>query len=48
MEILLSDLEQRHRCMQRAAELTVGLMGRSPDYMNVTFAGFAARPDGRR
>ncbi len=40
-----ADLEQRHRCMQRAAELTVGLMGRSPDYMNVTFAGFAARPD---
>jgi 4-hydroxyphenylacetate 3-monooxygenase oxygenase component len=40
-----ADLEQRHRCMQRAAELTVGLLGRSPDYMNVTFAGFAARPD---
>ena len=26
---------------RRIAEATVGLMGRTPDYMNVTFAGFA-------
>ncbi|MHB8382128.1 MAG: 4-hydroxyphenylacetate 3-hydroxylase N-terminal domain-containing protein [Candidatus Binataceae bacterium] len=40
-----ADLVTRHRALQRAAEFTVGLMGRSPDYMNVTFAGFAGRPD---
>ena len=37
------DLEKRHRCLQRIAEFTVGLMGRTPDYMNVTYAGFAGR-----
>jgi len=40
-----ADVEFRHRGLQRTAEFTVGLMGRTPDYMNVTFAGFAARPD---
>jgi 4-hydroxyphenylacetate 3-monooxygenase len=40
-----ADLERRHRCLQRIAEHTVGLMGRTPDYMNVTFAGFAGRAD---
>ncbi|MDB5107916.1 MAG: 4-hydroxyphenylacetate 3-hydroxylase [Candidatus Binatus sp.] len=40
-----TDLEARHRCLQRIAEFTVGLMGRTPDYMNVTFAGFAGRAD---
>ena len=30
------------RCA-RVAEYSVGLMGRTPDYMNVTFAGFAGR-----
>jgi 4-hydroxyphenylacetate 3-monooxygenase len=39
------DIVRRHRCLQRIAEQTVGLMGRSPDYMNVTFAGFAGRED---
>jgi 4-hydroxyphenylacetate 3-monooxygenase oxygenase component len=39
------DLARRHRGLQRIAEQTVGLMGRSPDYMNVTFAGFAGRED---
>jgi 4-hydroxyphenylacetate 3-monooxygenase len=39
------DLERRHRCLQRTAEFTVGLMGRTPDYMNVTYAGFAGRAD---
>jgi len=40
-----ADLERRHRCLARIAEHTVGLMGRSPDYMNVTYAGFAGRDD---
>jgi 4-hydroxyphenylacetate 3-monooxygenase oxygenase component len=39
------DLELRHAGLQRTAEFSVGLMGRTPDYMNVTYAGFAARPD---
>jgi 4-hydroxyphenylacetate 3-monooxygenase len=39
------DLERRHRCLQTIAEFTVGLMGRTPDYMNVTYAGFAGRAD---
>jgi 4-hydroxyphenylacetate 3-monooxygenase oxygenase component len=37
------DLRRRHAGLQRTAEFTVGLMGRTPDYMNVTFAGFASR-----
>jgi 4-hydroxyphenylacetate 3-monooxygenase oxygenase component len=40
-----ADLEQRHRALQLTAEFTVGLMGRTPDYMNVTYAGFAGRVD---
>ncbi len=40
-----ADLQRRRRCLERQAEYSVGLMGRTPDYMNVTFAGFAARPD---
>jgi 4-hydroxyphenylacetate 3-monooxygenase oxygenase component len=40
-----ADIERRRRCLERIAEHTVGLMGRSPDYMNVTFAGFAGRDD---
>jgi 4-hydroxyphenylacetate 3-monooxygenase oxygenase component len=39
------DLELRHRGLKHTAEYTVGLMGRTPDYMNVTFAGFAGRAD---
>ncbi|MCC6416977.1 MAG: 4-hydroxyphenylacetate 3-hydroxylase [Gemmataceae bacterium] len=39
------DLQRRHAGLQRVAEFTAGLMGRTPDYLNVTFAGFAARPD---
>ena len=41
----LADLERRHACLKTIAEFTVGLMGRTPDYMNVTFAGFAGRAD---
>jgi len=46
------DLFRRHVALERIAESTVGLMGRTPDYMNVTYAGFAgergiwAGPDG--
>ena len=39
------DLHKRHRGLERIAEYSVGLMGRTPDYMNVTFAGFAGRHD---
>lgn len=39
------DLERRHRGLECIAEYSVGLMGRTPDYMNVTFAGFAGRAD---
>ncbi|MFV0524936.1 MAG: 4-hydroxyphenylacetate 3-hydroxylase N-terminal domain-containing protein [Acidimicrobiales bacterium] len=46
------DLARRHVALTHIAELTMGTMGRTPDYMNVTFAGFAqdearwAGPDG--
>src|SRR5947209_701839 len=39
------DLQRRHRGLECVAEYSVGLMGRTPDYMNVTFAGFAGRAD---
>lgn len=39
------DLLRRHACLETAAEYSVGLMGRTPDYMNVTYAGFAGRDD---
>lgn len=39
------DLKHRHRALRRVAEFSVGLMGRTPDYMNVTYAGFAGRSD---
>ncbi len=38
------DLERRAVGLTRIAELSMGVMGRLPDYMNVTFAGFAANP----
>ncbi len=40
-----ADLERRHRGLECIAEYSMGLMGRTPDYMNVTFAGFAGRAD---
>lgn len=49
----IDDLKRRGRGLERIAESTVGHMGRTPDYMNVTFAGFASDitnwggPDGR-
>ena len=39
----VEDLRRRNRGLTRIAEATVGLMGRTPDYMNVKFATFAAR-----
>ncbi|MGH7987525.1 MAG: 4-hydroxyphenylacetate 3-hydroxylase family protein [Candidatus Binataceae bacterium] len=40
-----ADLQRRRACLERISEFTVGVMGRTPDYMNVTFAGFAGRAD---
>src|SRR3546814_17923110 len=39
------DLERRGVGLRRIAETTVGMMGRTPDYMNVPFAGFAGEPE---
>jgi len=39
------DLERRRRASKRIADVTVGMMGRTPDYLNYTFACFAARAD---
>jgi 4-hydroxyphenylacetate 3-monooxygenase oxygenase component len=39
------DLAKRAKALRTVAEYSVGLMGRTPDYMNVTYAGFAGRPD---
>ena len=40
----IADLKRRGVGLQRIAESTVGHMGRTPDYMNVTYAGFAGDP----
>jgi 4-hydroxyphenylacetate 3-monooxygenase/anthranilate 3-monooxygenase (FAD)/4-hydroxyphenylacetate 3-monooxygenase len=40
-----ADLAQRHRCFDRLARYSFGMLGRTPDYVNVTLAGFAARTD---
>jgi 4-hydroxyphenylacetate 3-monooxygenase len=39
----IDDLRRRVRGLSRLSEATVGLMGRTPDYMNMKFASFAAR-----
>jgi 4-hydroxyphenylacetate 3-monooxygenase len=39
------DLERRRAASKRIADATVGMMGRTPDYLNYTFACFAARAD---
>lgn len=39
------DLARRHQAIRHIAQSTLGLMGRSPDYLNVTVAGFAGRSD---
>ncbi len=40
-----ADIKQRHKGLRRISEHTVGVMGRTPDYMNVTYAGFAGCRD---
>jgi 4-hydroxyphenylacetate 3-monooxygenase oxygenase component len=40
-----ADLERRRIASKRIAEETAGMMGRTPDYLNYTFACFAARAD---
>lgn len=40
----IEDLKRRHIGLARISEATMGLMGRTPDYMNVTYAGFAGDP----
>jgi 4-hydroxyphenylacetate 3-monooxygenase len=40
-----ADLDRRHASLERTAEFSMGLMGRTPDYVNVTYAGFAGRHD---
>jgi 4-hydroxyphenylacetate 3-monooxygenase oxygenase component len=39
------DLERRRRAIELTASLSAGMMGRTPDYLNVTFACFAGRTD---
>lgn len=39
------DLERRRRAIELTAALSGGMMGRTPDYLNVTFACFAGRSD---
>src|SRR5215211_718132 len=40
-----ADLERRRIASKRIADATAGMMGRTPDYLNYTFACFAARAD---
>jgi aromatic ring hydroxylase len=35
------DIARRHACLRTQAEYSAGILGRTPDYLNVTFAGFA-------
>jgi aromatic ring hydroxylase len=39
------DLARRHACFDRLARYSAGMLGRTPDYVNVTLAGFVARSD---
>jgi 4-hydroxyphenylacetate 3-monooxygenase oxygenase component len=39
------DLERRRRAFELVAAMSGGTMGRTPDYLNVTFACFAGRSD---
>ncbi len=39
------DLARRSRCFDRLARFSAGMLGRTPDYVNVTLAGFVARSD---
>ncbi|HEY0519430.1 MAG TPA: 4-hydroxyphenylacetate 3-hydroxylase N-terminal domain-containing protein [Ilumatobacteraceae bacterium] len=37
------DLRRRHRALDRLARYSIGMLGRTPDYVNVTVAGFVAQ-----
>ncbi|MBS0642203.1 MAG: aromatic ring hydroxylase [Proteobacteria bacterium] len=39
------DLARRHRAFERLTQYSWGMLGRTPDYVNVTLAGFTARSD---
>lgn len=39
------DLERRHRAFDRFARYSVGMLGRTPDYVNVVLAGHVSRAD---
>lgn len=39
------DLKRRHAAFDRFARYSAGMLGRTPDYVNVTLAGFVARHD---
>src|SRR5919109_3058524 len=39
------DLARRHAAFDRLARYSAGMLGRTPDYVNATAAGFAGRPD---
>lgn len=39
------DLERRRKAIELIASASAGVMGRTPDYLNVTFACFAGRSD---
>lgn len=41
----MADLEARHRCYESIARYSCGTLGRTPDYLNGTLAGFVARED---
>lgn len=41
----MNDLEARHRCYEQIARYSCGTLGRTPDYLNGTLAGFVARAD---
>src|SRR5690349_3780604 len=38
------DLRRRHAALVRLSEASMGIMGRTPDYMNMKFAAFASAP----
>jgi aromatic ring hydroxylase len=40
-----ADLRKRAVALEQLARYSVGMLGRTPDYVNVTTAGFAGRPD---
>jgi len=39
------DLTRRHKAFDQFARYSAGMLGRTPDYVNVTLAGFVARDD---